>query len=44
MNNIDEHLYFWLSVIGYAFIGNVHLEKAFYCCIDGTEIGIGDNG
>ena len=44
MNNNDEHLEFWLSILGYSFIGNAHLEKAFYCCIDGTDLSKGDNG
>ena len=44
MNNNEEHLEYLLSVIGYSFIGNAHLEKAFYCCIDGTDNGKGDNG
>ena len=44
MNNNDEHLEYFLSFIGYAFIGNAHLEKAFYSCIDGTDNSKGDNG
>ena len=44
MNNNEEHLEYLLSIIGYSFIGNAHLEKAFYCCIDGTDNGKGDNG
>ena len=44
MNNNDDHLEYWLSIIGYSFIGNAHLEKAFYCCIDGTDLSKGDNG
>lgn len=43
MNNNDSHLEYFLSVIGYSFIGMPHLEKSMYFMIDGTN-GRGDNG
>ena len=44
MNNNDEHLEYFLGLIGYSFIGEAHLEKNMYFMIDKTEGGRGDNG
>lgn len=44
MNNNPEHLEYFLSVIGYTFIGRANLEKAFYFCVDKTLQSKGDNG
>ena len=44
LNNNDEHLEYFLSVIGYSFIGRPELEKSLYFMIDKTECGRGDNG
>lgn len=44
MNNNNEHLEYFLSVIGYTFIGRANLEKAFYFCVDKTLQSKGDNG
>jgi phage/plasmid-associated DNA primase len=30
LNNNDEHLEYYLSIIGYSFIGMAHLEKSIY--------------
>jgi phage/plasmid-associated DNA primase len=43
MNNNEEHCNYFLSLIGYSFIGVPHLEKSMYFMIDGTG-GKGDNG
>lgn len=44
LNNNDEHLEYFLSIIGYSFIGEAELEKSIYFMIDKTEGGRGDNG
>lgn len=44
MNNNDEHLEYFLSIIGFSFLGTPHLEKAVYACVDKTINGGGDNG
>jgi len=44
LNNNPEHLEYFLSIIGYTFIGRANLEKAFYFCIDKTTDSKGDNG
>ena len=44
LNNNDEHLEYFLSIIGYSFIGNPDLEKSIYFMIDKTDGGVGDNG
>jgi phage/plasmid-associated DNA primase len=44
MNNNPEHLEYFLSIIGYTFIGRANLEKAFYFCVDKTLQSKGDNG
>jgi len=44
MNNNAEHLEYFLTLIGYTFIGMPHLEKALYFCVDKTDNGKGDNG
>lgn len=44
MNNNPEHLEYFLSIIGYTFIGRPNLEKAFYFCVDKTLQSKGDNG
>ena len=44
LNNNEEHLEYYLSLIGYSFIGSPHLEKSIYFMIDKTDNGKGDNG
>jgi phage/plasmid-associated DNA primase len=44
LNNNDEHLDYFLAIIGYSFIGNPELEKSIYFMIDKTDGGDGDNG
>jgi phage/plasmid-associated DNA primase len=44
LNNNPEHLEYFLSIIGYTFIGRANLEKSLYFCIDKTTGGFGDNG
>ena len=44
LNWNDEHLEYYLGVLGYAFCGDAHLEKSIYYIVDGTEGGRGDNG
>ena len=44
LNNNDEHLEYFLSVLGFTFLGMPHLEKSMYFMIDGTDGGKGDNG
>ena len=44
LNNNPEHLEYFLSIIGYTFIGKANLEKSLYFCIDKTTGGNGDNG
>jgi phage/plasmid-associated DNA primase len=44
LNNNDEHLEYHLSVMGYSFTGDAHLEKSIYYVMDGTENKDGDNG
>jgi phage/plasmid-associated DNA primase len=44
LNNNEEHLNYYLSIIGYSFIGDANLEKSLYFMIDKTEDGKGDNG
>jgi phage/plasmid-associated DNA primase len=44
LNNNDEHLEYYLALIGYSFIGMPQLEKSLYFIIDGTDNGKGDNG
>ena len=44
MNNNDEHLEYFLSIIGFSFLGTPHLEKTVYACVDKTQNGKGDNG
>jgi phage/plasmid-associated DNA primase len=44
MNNNPEHLEYFLSIIGYTFIGRANLEKSFYFCVDKTLQSKGDNG
>lgn len=44
LNNNPEHLEYFLSVIGYTFIGQPNLEKSFYFCVDKTPESKGDNG
>jgi len=44
LNNNDEHLDYYLSIIGYSFIGLPNLEKSLYFMIDKTGLGKGDNG
>ena len=44
LNNNDEQLDYYLSVIGHSMTGDAHLEKAFYYIIDGTENCKGNNG
>jgi phage/plasmid-associated DNA primase len=44
LNNNEKHLEYFLSVIGYTFIGKANLEKSIYFCIDKSIEGKGDNG
>jgi len=44
LNNNEEQLEYYLSVIGHAMTGDAHLEKAFYYIIDGTLKQSGNNG
>jgi phage/plasmid-associated DNA primase len=44
LNNNKEHLDYYLSLIGYSFIGDANLEKSIYFMIDKTEDCKGDNG
>lgn len=44
LNNNEEHLEYFLSIIGFCFIGDADKEKSMYCMIDGTENARGDNG
>jgi len=44
LNNNQEHLNYYLSLLGYSFTGNADSEKAVYFMIDKTEDGKGDNG
>lgn len=44
LNNNSEHLEYFLSIIGYCFIGNPELEKSIYFCVDKTNKSSGDNG
>jgi len=44
LNNNQDHLDYYLSLIGYSFIGDANLEKSIYFMIDKTEDCKGDNG
>jgi len=44
LNNNVEHLEYFLSIIGYTFIGSPNLEKSIYFCVDKTDKACGDNG
>jgi hypothetical protein len=44
LNNNVEHLEYFLSLIGYTFIGVPNLEKSIYFCVDKTSQSNGDNG
>ena len=44
LNNNTEHLEYFLSLIGFTFIGNPHLQKSIYFCVDKTDKAAGDNG
>jgi phage/plasmid-associated DNA primase len=44
LNNTTEHLEYFLSIIGFTFIGLPNLEKSLYFCIDKTDACRGDNG
>ena len=44
LNNNPEHLEYFLSIIGYTFIGDPSLEKSLYFGIDKTNQSHGDNG
>lgn len=44
LNNNPEHLEYFLSLIGFSFIGAPHLEKSIYFCVDKTTKSAGDNG
>jgi phage/plasmid-associated DNA primase len=44
LNNNDQHLEYFLSILGFSFIGQPDLEKSIYFMIDKTENGKGDNG
>jgi phage/plasmid-associated DNA primase len=44
LNNNDDHLEYFLSIIGFSLIGEPNLEKSLYFMIDKTGFGKGDNG
>lgn len=44
MNNNDEHLEYFLSLLGYSFTAEADAEKDIYFMIDKTDGGRGDNG
>lgn len=44
LNNNSEHLEYFLSLIGFSFIGSPHLQKSLYFCVDKTMASRGDNG
>lgn len=44
LNNNEEHLQYYLGIIGHAMTGEAHLEKAVYYIMDGTPLKKGDNG
>jgi phage/plasmid-associated DNA primase len=44
MNNNDEHLEYFLSLLGYSFTAEASIEKDIYFMIDKTDGGRGDNG
>ena len=44
LNNNVDHLEYFLGLIGFTFIGNPHLEKSIYFCVDKTLRSAGDNG
>jgi phage/plasmid-associated DNA primase len=44
LNNNEEHLEYFLSILGYTFIGEADLQKSIYFMIDKTDCGKGDNG
>lgn len=44
LNNNDEHLEYFLSIIGHSFIGDPEKEKSIYFMIDKTDCGKGNNG
>lgn len=44
LNNDPTHLEYFLSIIGYSFIGRPNLEKDLYFMVDKTLGGRGDNG
>jgi phage/plasmid-associated DNA primase len=44
LNNNIEHLEYFLSLIGFTFIGSPELQKSIYFCVDKTDKSAGDNG
>lgn len=44
LNNNEEHMEYYASLIGFSFIGSPHLEKSIYFCVDKTLTASGDNG
>lgn len=44
LNNNADHLEYFLSIVGYSFVGLPNLEKSLYFMIDKTGLGKGDNG
>jgi phage/plasmid-associated DNA primase len=44
LNNDEEHLNYFLTVIGHTFLGMPHKEKSIYFCVDKTKLSKGDNG
>ena len=44
LNNNDEHLDYFMSLVGHSFTGESALVKAMYFMIDGSGDGKGDNG
>jgi phage/plasmid-associated DNA primase len=43
-NNNEQHLDYYLSIIGHSFTGNAESEKSLYFMIDKTDDGKGNNG
>ena len=44
MNYNEEHMKYWLSIIGLCMLGVPNLEKSLYFGVDKTEFSSGDNG
>jgi len=44
LNNNEEHLEYFLSIVGHTFTGDADKEKSIYFCVDKTDKCAGDNG